>query len=90
MTQATITTKIHQTLDVHRDLAAEVTLNSEFTDLFAKAIHFAIGQFLDLGRPFDTDRLANLLCAGPTNAVDRRQSNFCVLVIGNIYAIRAM
>jgi hypothetical protein len=38
MTHTAITTKIHETLDVHRDFTTQITLNDEFSNLVAKLL----------------------------------------------------
>ena len=86
MANAAVTAEVHETLDVHRRLAAQIAFDGELADLFAQAIQLAISEFLDLGRTLDADRVANLLCTGAANAVDRGQSDLCVLVIRNVNA----
>jgi predicted adenylyl cyclase CyaB len=42
MAQATVATKVHQTLDAHRDFAAQITFDGELADLVARANTFSI------------------------------------------------
>ena len=47
MTDAAVTTEVHQSLNVHRCFAAEITLDNKLRHLGANAFHFG----------FATDRL---------------------------------
>jgi len=50
MTQAPITTYVHQALDIHRDFPPEVALNTHFfINDFADAINLIIGQVAHAG-----------------------------------------
>src|SRR3569623_45854 len=54
--QATVVAKIHQPLDVHRHLAAEVTLDHVvLVDRFADLDHFGVGQLVDATFGRNTD-----------------------------------
>src|SRR5690606_31221141 len=68
--QAAIATQVHQALDRHADLAAEVALDHELADLGADALDFRLGQVADLGRRIDAGRVAHLLRTGTADAVD--------------------
>ena len=59
MPHPTISTKVHQALDIHCDVTAQVTFNSNLLDLSAQAIDLAIGQVLDPGRRIDARITAN-------------------------------
>ena len=82
MAEATIAADVHQTLDVHRGFAAQVTFNGELLDLLANFFQIAVRQILDLLGVSDTSCFADLASAGATNAQnggqteDRNQSLF--------------
>src|SRR6266853_6039331 len=47
MTGAAIAAEVHQPLDVHRDLAAQVALDGKSRDLLAQTLHVRLGQVFD-------------------------------------------
>jgi hypothetical protein len=46
---AAVAAQVHQALDVHRRLAAQVALDRELADLLAQLVHLGVGEVLDLG-----------------------------------------
>jgi hypothetical protein len=46
--QATVTSEIHQALDVHGNFPAKITFNHQFPHLRAQSIHFYFSQLTDL------------------------------------------
>jgi hypothetical protein len=48
MAETAVATDVHQTLDVHRGLAAQVTLDRHCADLVADLFQVPVGQVLDL------------------------------------------
>jgi hypothetical protein len=84
MAQATIATKVHQTLDVHRDFTTQVTLDRELGYLVTQTFHVCIGDIFDLRVTTDTRSVTDFLCAGPTHTIDRGQSDLCVLMVRNV------
>ena len=61
--------EIHQTFDVHRDLAAEVTLNDEVTiDHLTQTAEFVLGQLMNPALARNADRFADRV-AGPTDTM---------------------
>src|SRR5436189_4737038 len=86
MTDAAIAAEVHQSLDAHRHLAAQVALDGELADVLAQLVHLRIGQVLDLRVGCDTRCDANRLGARAADAVDRRQRDLRVLMIRNVYA----
>src|SRR3954468_3505665 len=79
--QAAIAGQIHQPLDVHRRLAAEVTLHRMVgVDRLAQMEHLLVGEILDppLGR--DAELGGDLLRLGAADAVDVSQRDFDALV----------
>src|SRR5690606_10116439 len=70
MAQAAVAGQVHQALDRHADLAAEVALHRVLGDFQAQALDLGLGQVADLGRRRDAGGLADLLGTGTANAVD--------------------
>jgi len=48
MTQATIATEVHQTLDVHGNFATQIAFNEHVANPVPERIHFLFRQFVDL------------------------------------------
>jgi hypothetical protein len=86
VTDAAVATEVHQTLDVHRDLAAQVTLDLKIRDRGTKLRDFRFSQIFHGYRRINAGRRANLLGARITDSVDRRQCDHDVLVQRYIYA----
>src|SRR5690606_5797094 len=81
MAQTAVAAQVHQALDVHRDLAAEVTLDLVIAvDRLADLQHFGIGQLVDptLGR--QADLVADFLRLHRANAIDVGECNHDPLV----------
>jgi hypothetical protein len=57
---ATIATKVHQTLDVHRGFTTQVTFDRELADFVTKLFQVGVGQVLDLLVKRNTGGLADL------------------------------
>ena len=86
MTQAAIAAQVHQSLDVHRDVAAQIAFDHELADLVAQALHLGVVEVLDLlGRSY-LGGFADEARAGTTDAEDRGQADVGVLVIGDVDA----
>jgi hypothetical protein len=85
--QAPVTAKVHQPLDVHRHLAAQIALDLEtLIDDLAHPYDFVVGELIDPpfggnGRP-----IANCLGLGPADTVNVGQRDLYPLPRGNIYA----
>ena len=86
MTEATVATDVHQTLDVHRGFTAQITFNGEGCDLVADFFQIGVGQILHLLGISDAACLADLAGAGATNAEDGGQANFSMFVRRNVDA----
>ena len=75
MTQTAIAAKVHQTLDVHRVLAAQVAFNLVVAvDSFADLKDFSIRQLVHTTFSRDTDLLDDFLCelrSDPVNVAKR-------------------
>jgi len=84
MSETTVTTDVHQSLDVHGGFAAQITLDGEQVDLFADFFQLWVGQIFDLFGVVNATRHANFAGAGSANAENSRQAHFSVLVRRNI------
>jgi hypothetical protein len=85
MTKAPIAADIHQALDVHRGFTTKITLNGEQRDLVADLFKIAISQIFDFLGIRNIASLANLASSRATNAKNRSQTDFGVLLGWNIY-----
>jgi len=81
-----VTAEIHEALDIHRNFAAQVTLDLEIRDCRTEFRHFRLRQVLDLNRGIDAGRRTDLLRPRPADAIDRRQRNHDVLVQRYVYS----
>jgi len=70
---ATIRTKVHQSLDVHRYLSTQITLDREIGDSRTQLRYFWFRKVFDLRLGSDSCHRTNLFCPGQPNAEDRRQ-----------------
>ena len=86
MTEAAVAADVHQTLDVHRGLATQVTLDGDTGDLVADFFQIRVGQILDLLGICNAAGIANLASARATDAEDGGQANFCMLMRRNVDA----
>src|SRR5690606_37465056 len=84
MTEAPVAADVHQTLDVHRRLTTQVTLDGELGDLVADLFQIGVSQFLDLLGIVDAACVADLASTGAPDTVDGRQTNFGMLMGRNI------
>ena len=80
MPNAAIRPEVHQALDVHRRLAAQIAFDRQVGDGAADFCHFRLGEILDHGFRGDAGRLADLLRASTADAVDRPQRDYDVFV----------
>ena len=79
--KTTIAGEIHQALDVHRHLAAEVTLDRVVgVDRLTNVQHFLVSQVLDARRVGDAELCRDFLGLGRTDAVDIGQRDNDALV----------
>jgi hypothetical protein len=86
VTNTAVATEVHQTLDIHRNLAAQVAFDFELIDCRTKLGHLGLSQILDRSRWINASRGADLFRARVTNTVDRRQRDYDVLVQRYVYA----
>ncbi len=81
MTQAAIAGEIHQALDVHRGLAAQIALDGVIgVDRLADVQDFLVGQVLDAGGVGDAELRDDFLGLGRTDAVNVSQRDHHALV----------
>src|SRR5690606_9368204 len=85
MTQAAIATQIHQTLDAHRQLTAQIAFDDELGDLVAQLLELVVVEILDLLGGRHTGCFADQLRTRTTNAINGGQTNDGVLMIGYVY-----
>src|SRR3569833_3395640 len=74
MTQATIAAEVHQTLDVHGDVATKIALDLELAAFGTQGFDLRLGQLFDLGFRRDTCRLTDLTGTGATETVNDKQN----------------
>src|ERR1044071_397034 len=88
MTNAAITFNALQALQVHADLAAQVTFNDIFSILngMDNLGELLLGKILGTDARSDIGASENLISVGRTNAVDITQGNFDAFVRRNFYS----
>jgi hypothetical protein len=84
MAKATVATDVHQTLDVHRRFATQITFDGEQSDLVTDLFEIAISQIFDLFSVIDLTSFANFASTGATDAKNRSQADFGVLLWRNV------
>src|SRR5450830_276340 len=84
VTHATVAAQVHQTLDVHGQLTAQIAFNDKLRDFVTQLLEFVIVQVLDLFIGRNTRGVADLLRTRTANTVDRRQADNSVLMVGDI------
>jgi hypothetical protein len=78
--QATVTTKVHQSLDVHSYFTAQVAFDRNGTDLPTDTLDFRFGQIPNLGIWCDTGRCADLVGTGFSDTINVGQAHPGVLL----------
>src|SRR3546814_11101255 len=73
MAQAAVAGQVHQALDGHADLAAEVAFEHVLADFGAQALDFRRGTVTDPGRRIHAGGFAKYLRTGTATAVDALQ-----------------
>jgi hypothetical protein len=73
MTDSTVRTEIHQTFDIHRDLAAKIAFDLEIRNSGPEICNFRLSKILYLSLRSDAGRCADLLRARMTDTENRRQ-----------------
>src|SRR5579871_2557918 len=83
--QSTVTAKIRQALDVHRDFAPKITLDDIIAvDDLANLNDFRLGQIADAAILTDPDFLADILGIRGTDAMNVAQRDFDAFVGRNV------
>src|ERR1700681_1941965 len=86
MAQATIGSEIHQTFNVHRHIAAQVTFDLVmFVDIFTNAEDFSLCQLIDAFGWFDANAGTNLHSVSGPNSINVTQGYMQRFCRGNIY-----
>ena len=81
MAQATIAADLHQSLDVLRRLATQVTLDRVVRiDIVTKLDDLFFGEVAHARVRINAGLLANLLCAGQTDTINVSQTNLHALI----------
>jgi hypothetical protein len=80
MTDAAVAAEVHQALDVHRGLAAQVAFDDDPGHLAAQLLHLRLGQVANLGVRGNACRVADFLRARVADPIDMGQRDDCVLV----------
>jgi hypothetical protein len=83
MSQSPVTAKVHEALDIHRDLGPQITFHLQMGiyDL-PDRIYLDIAQIVTLGVPVDRGRLQNFACRRSADAINIGESDFDALVLG--------
>jgi len=85
MPETAVTPDVHQALDVHRDFATQITLDSHlFVDDFTNSVDFVIRQIPHARVRVDVRSLEQLLARMEPNAEDVRQRRFNSLIARKI------
>src|SRR5690606_19131053 len=81
-----VAAEIHEALDVHRHLAAQIAFDGELRDDVAQARDLGFRQVFHLRGRLDAGRLADVERTAAADAEDVRQRDADVLVRGDIDA----
>src|SRR6266851_9247444 len=84
VTGAAVAAEVHQPLDIHRYLAAQIALDGESCDLLAQTLHVRLGQVFDFRMLIDLACGADRLRVRAPDAKDRLQRDLGVLVVRNV------
>jgi len=86
VSNATIATEIHQSLDIHGELTPQIAFNNEICNRISQLDNFGFREILYLCLRCNASRLTNLLCARIADSVDRGQRDHDMLVDRYVYA----
>jgi hypothetical protein len=84
MAMAAVAAEVHQALDRHRHLAAQIAFDRKALHVFAQPVELGVGQVLDLARGLHAGRGADRLRTGAPDAENRGQRDLGVLVVRNV------
>jgi hypothetical protein len=81
MPDTTITTDLHQALDIHLDFAAQISLNTEVAlDHFTERFDLRLGQVFDAFVWIHARLIQNLAARGPADSINIRETYLYALV----------
>lgn len=87
MTEATVATEIHQSLDVHRDFTPQIAFNHIVpVDRFAHLQDLCVAQFVDPALYGNADFFTDLVRKGWADAVDVLKRYRYALLRGDVHA----
>jgi len=86
MTNAAVTTEVHQALDIHRDISAQIAFNLKIRNRRSQLCYFRLREILNFNRRIDTRCGTDLFRTRITDAVNRRQRDNDVLIQRYVYA----
>src|SRR5690554_4244421 len=86
MTQTTIATQVHETLDVQRHITTKVTFYGVLANLSTQGVYLFRGEILNLGGRRDAGSSTDLLCTRTANPEDIGQRDRRMLVVRDIDA----
>jgi hypothetical protein len=87
MTQTTVAAQIHQTLYVHLNFTAKITLNRKVSvDIFAYRKYFCIAQFVYSASAVNFNSFADLYGRGAANTSDICQGDWNPFICWDVYA----
>jgi hypothetical protein len=89
MTQSTVATKIHKTLDAHGNFAAKIALDDKFSHFVAQPLNVAIAQVFNFSRRIHARSSANQTRPSSANAIDGSKRNLGVLMVRDIHPSNA-
>jgi hypothetical protein len=84
VTHATVAAQVHQSLDVHGQLTAQIAFDHERANCITQFFQFAVVQILDLFIGRYTRFSADLLCAWTADTIHGGQADDGVLMIWDV------
>jgi hypothetical protein len=86
MAESTVAANVHQSLDVHGCLAAQIAFDSELSDLISDFLEITIGQVFNLFGICNATGFADFASAGATDTKNGGQANLGMLLRRNVDA----
>jgi hypothetical protein len=84
VTHATVTTQIHETLDIHGQRATQIAFHSVLCHLTADSLYFGLGKIPDLRFWLYASGVANFPRRGAADSVNGCQRDYRVLLCWNV------
>jgi hypothetical protein len=85
VTQATVATDVHETLDVHRNFAAQVAFHLvALFEFLTDFVQFFSGEIIDAASPVDARSVKNFQGRYTADAVDVSQRDVRALASGQV------